>query len=129
MRRKLLQEAVAVEQQQQGPVEMTNDDTARSDDSDDFFVFENDTSSASDRTAYDEVRKYLEDSDNSIKSLQAFPIIKHLFIKYNTTLPSSAPVERLFSLGGKILTPSRNRMTDSHMEQVLLLRYNKQISD
>lgn len=123
MRRKLLQEAVAVEQQQ-GPVEMTNDDTARSDE---FFVFENDTSSASDRTAYDEVRKYLEDSDNSIKSLQGFPVIKHLFIKYNTT--SSAPVERLFSLGGKILTPSRNRMTDSHMEQVLLLRYNKQISD
>lgn len=126
MRRMLLQEAVALEQQQhQGPVEMTNDDTARSDDSDEFFVFESDTSITSDSTAYDEVRKYLEDSDSSIKSLQAFPIIKQLFIKNNTTVPSSAPVEPLFSLRGRILTPSQNRMTVIHMEQVLLLRYNK----
>lgn len=123
MRRMLLQEASALEQQQ-SPVSRDDDDNG-SDGSDDFFVFENGKEMASDSTACNEVRKYLEDSDTSLKSLQAFPIIKKLFVKYNTTLPSSAPVERLFSQGGKVLTPSRNRMTDNHMEQVLLLRYNR----
>ncbi|KAI2647039.1 Phenylalanine--tRNA ligase beta subunit [Labeo rohita] len=69
---------------------------------------------------------YLEDSDNNLTSLKAFPTVKRLFIKYNTTLPSSAPVEHLFSHGGNLLTSSRNRMSDDHMEQVLLLCYNKQ---
>ncbi len=127
MRRTLLQEAVAMEQQQQQPrpVAMTQGDTSKSDvDSDEsFFVFDN-AGSSSDSTAQNEVRKYLEDSDINLKSLQAFPIVKRLFLKYNTTLPSSAPVERLFSHGGNLLTAPRNRMRDNDMEQVLLLRYN-----
>ena len=61
----------------------------------------------------------------TMDSLHAFPLVKQLFIKYNTTLPSSAPVERLFSYGGNVLTASRSRMSDEHMEQVLLFRYNR----
>ena len=33
--------------------------------------------------------------------------------------------ERLLSMGGKIMTPRRNRLTDEHFETVLLLRANK----
>lgn len=124
MRRTLLQEANALEQQQ-GPVAMRDDDSSNSERSDESFFFFDSANSPSDCTAHNEVRKYLEDSDISVKSLQAFPIIKKLFVKYNTTLPSSAPVERLFSHGGNLLMASQNRMRDDHMEQVQLLCYNK----
>lgn len=76
-------------------------------------------------TAEEEVRRFLDDTVKSMDSLNAFPLLKQLFMKYNTTLPSSAPVEHLFCYGGNVLTSSRSRMSDDHMEQVLLLRYNR----
>ena len=57
--------------------------------------------------------------------LHRYTIIKSLFLKYNTTLPCSAPVERLFSLGNMVLTPKRNRLVDARFEKFLLMRYNK----
>ena len=71
--------------------------------------------------AEDEVRKYFEDKDKSFDSLKSFPIVQYLFLKYKTTLPSSAPVEHLFSYGGNLFTPQQNRMSDAHLEDFLLL--------
>lgn len=57
-------------------------------------------------------------------TLNHFPMIKKLSLKLNAATPSSAPVERLFSLGNLILSPKRNRLADHKFEKLLLLRYN-----
>ena len=90
---------------------------------DDFFCF--DAQPAASTDARTEVDMYLTDTSRDVQSLHRYPLIKRLFLQYNTALPSSAPVERLFSLGGQILTPRRNRLTPAHFERQLLLRANK----
>ena len=40
---------------------------------------------------------------------------------------SSAPVERLFSIAGKVFTPSRCRLQDSRFEQLMFIRCNNSI--
>lgn len=90
-------------------------------DDENFFTFE--TTQMTSSSAEEEV--HLQDPDKSLASLKMYPMIRDLFLKYNTTLPSSAPVERLFSQVGLIFTPHCNKMTDKHFEQALLLRYNR----
>ena len=47
-----------------------------------------------------------------------------LFIKYNTPLPSSAAVERLFSLGSVILTAKRASLTSENFQRLVFLKGN-----
>ena len=68
---------------------------------------------------------YFSDSSVDLLCLVKFPLIKQLFVNHNVGLPSSAPVERLFSLGGQVLVARRNRLTVEHFEMLLLLRANK----
>lgn len=87
----------------------------------DFFNFEAEPEES--YSAEKEVMNYLS-SAYDLQILHQFANIKKIFLKYNTPTPSSAPVERLFSLGGLVLTPRRNRLSDKRFEMLLLMRYN-----
>ena len=74
----------------------------------------------------DYVKKFLEQPPNKNLEEKDFSnaFLKDLFIRYNAPIPSSAAVERLFSLGKDILRPKRCRMTDKYFEMLLFLRAN-----
>ena len=75
-----------------------------------------------------EISTYLSKSPNKLLlSLNETPSIKSVFIKYNTPLPSSASVERVFSVGSAVLTKKRGRMSDQHFEKVMLLKCNNNL--
>ena len=71
---------------------------------------------------------YLTNAKN-IASFHKYPTVKRLFMLCNTPLPSSTPVERLFSLGGLVLSLKRNRLVDSRFEKLLLMQCNKEYLD
>jgi hypothetical protein len=75
-----------------------------------------------------EIETYLTDNSRELNSLHRFPVIEKAFLRYNAPLPTSAPVERLFSLGSHIYNRKRNRLTDGNFERQLLLRANKWLS-
>jgi hypothetical protein len=75
----------------------------------------------------DEVESFLRDNDVSMASITKSRALSKMFILYNTCLPSSASVERVFSLGGRVLSPLRSNLTDTHFEMMVFMRANATI--
>ena len=69
-----------------------------------------------------ELERYLNDKDKRLEMLDKYPNIKKLFMRYNTMLPSSAPVERLFSMAALVLTGKRANFSDTLLEHLILLK-------
>lgn len=123
----LLAECRKIEQPQQGTASASSSHHPESTKEDDFFSFvedEEDTSSS----AESQVADYFRSPSQNIDSLSGFSLIKKISLRYNAATPSSAPVERLFSLGKLVFSPKRNRLSDKRFEKLLLLRYNKWFS-
>ncbi|XP_057377029.1 uncharacterized protein LOC130698386 [Daphnia carinata] len=79
------------------------------------------------KNSYNEAVAFMGDPSTTISSLRKYPSIKEMYLKYNTALPSSASVERLFSVAGTIFRPTRNRLSDENFEKMLFLRANNSL--
>lgn len=102
-----------------------------SDDEDDEFISTHVLSST--RRASTECRwaneafNFVEDRKKNLEMLDQYPLVSGVFRKYNTTLSSSGPIERLFSQALLIYTPRLNRISHINFERTLLLRKNQDI--
>ncbi|KAK4021545.1 hypothetical protein OUZ56_003459 [Daphnia magna] len=74
-----------------------------------------------------ELDMFLADQSAKTSSLLKYPKIKEMFLKFKAALPSSASVERLFSLGGSIFRPTKNRLSDANFEKMLFLKVNSKL--
>ncbi len=66
------------------------------------------------------LKKKMEDDD-----FQRERSLMDLFIEFNTPVPSSAGVERLFSQAGDILHPKRCSLTEDRFHQLMFMRGNR----
>lgn len=103
-----------------------------------LFTFMTDTpitTSSSDSSIHDQVNQYfdspcvVENSDPLLfwKDHQhQFPDLAKLSCRYLHVPASSAPVERLFSIAGKIFRPDRCLLKDELFEKLMFVRCNKE---
>ena len=106
--------------------ECENEDTEIQDDDNDDDFFPKKKKPKLEESHGEMIDRYIRTetlSDSEI--LQAFPFVKVIFEKFNTTLPSSASVERLFSHAGLIFGKKRQLLSDTNFENKLMLKLNK----
>lgn len=72
-----------------------------------------------------ELLRYLNDKRKDTAMLRDYPLMQQVFLKYNTCLPSSASVERLFSFATIINAPRRHALTDENFEKLVVLKANE----
>jgi hypothetical protein len=90
-----------------------------------FFERGDEPTPASANTVDLEVLHFLSDTRVSVDMLSSYPAVLKVFLRYNVILPSSAPVERLFSFAGMINSPNRRRLNDELFEMLVVLKQNK----
>lgn len=66
----------------------------------------------------------MSNSSKELNMLNTYPQLKNLFLKVNTPLASSAPVERLFSLAGIVHSSRRRALSDENFEKLVLMKAN-----
>ncbi|XP_023035146.1 uncharacterized protein LOC111519300 [Drosophila willistoni] len=106
--------------------------TPRQQDCDDFFEFE-DVDETSDDTKSSNLadlvnvqfQSYLRDTGTTFDILDKYPLLQDLSMKFNTPLPSPAPLERLFSIDTIGSQWRRcDQSSDYSVERLLLIKAN-----
>ena len=87
----------------------------------DFYEFESDEEESSIDSLEVQAAEYFSMA-REMSCLHKFPTIKRI-LQYNITIPSSAPVKRLFSHINLVLTPRQKRLNASQFEKLLLFYY------
>lgn len=91
-----------------------------------FASFSQDHSQFSSTAAEVEVLQYLgQPCTADFNVLNNFPVIKKMFLLYNTPLPSSASVERLFNYAMMFNLARFNRLCDDLFEKRTIMKANK----
>ena len=59
--------------------------------------------------------------------LESFPVFHRrawveVFLKYNTGIPSSAAIERVFSVGSDVMEPKRGTLSSENFERLVFIR-------
>lgn len=67
---------------------------------------------------------FFAEESQELEILNRYPEIKNVFTKYNTALPSSAPVERLFSYATMTNLPKSHKLSDQMFERRVILKTN-----
>lgn len=126
--------SAASQQIEKGSDDNDSDDSANSNESI-FFKHlkagQHSRRSSNDDSITLEVYKYILQpaNDPSIHEFRGSKILEDVFRRFNTTLSSSAAVERLFSKALIIFTPRRNRISDATFEKSLFVSQNEKILD
>ena len=108
---------------------------------DDFFSFTGSDASAASSNATgvgSEIKDYLKQPCTDMisnpleywKGQQSnYPMLSTLASRYLTIQASSAPVERLFSIAGKIFRPDRCSVKDQTFERLMMIKCNAKLTD
>ena len=96
---------------------------------DDFFTFDNVEQNLFNdnfmpHCTEDELMRFLNNPSSSIEILKEYPVVQKIYMKFNTPLPSSAPVERLFSYDTLLNLAKYNKMSDEKFEKRVLCKIN-----
>lgn len=105
--------------------DVANNSNYSDEDDENFIIFSSQPVAKTVKKADLEVVTFFNDKSKSLNILNNYPIVKKLFIRFNTSLCSSAPVERMFSMAGFINNPTRNKLSDSTFEKLVFLKGNK----
>lgn len=100
-----------------------NGNTSETDD--EFYIFTSQKMEKQQSQNELELITFLNDKSKSLSSLKKYPNITNLFIRFNTSLCSSAAVERLFSFAGFIQSPTRSSLSDDCFRKLIFLKGNQ----
>ena len=69
------------------------------------------------------LEEFLKDAHtkNVLDTFSKHKELKQLFVQFNTPLPSSAAVERLFSVRKNVLLPKQASLSDNHFQMMVFL--------
>lgn len=99
---------------------------------DEFFDFNSDSSSEAEPIDAKQradliISNFFAEGSQEQELLQSYPVIGKAFVKYNTPMPSSGPVERMFSFATMLNKPRSHKLSDDLFEKRVVMKCNLNI--